>query len=432
LISVWILALVPVGFQGRFSGSALFAAPIAPVPAKSKKEKITRLSLREVVERSLRNARSIKIQEALIRETRWAEKEARLLRNPYLELETGSRTTKSGSGSAFSLSVEQPLFFPGKRRLRRGAARALIGLEKEKLTALRLQLRYRVIILSYRTAILAEKIEHTEERIKRHRLLFSYFRGRPLLSPNLRLKFYLIEEKLKELLNRRDELQARDEKVRARLRFYLLSTGRLRIHAPWFRLGPELKRKELLELALKNNREVRLARSRLRLARARLRLAERAVYPDLRIGARVSRINGPDSESYYALSIKAYLPLFNRNQTGRGRARARLERKSRELQLRILRIKQKMNELFSDYEYARRSIRRFPSHELKKTHARMSYADREFRRGRVDPSVYLETDAQSDEFHDAIFNSQLRFVIAYARLLQFAGSANFQLEVAPK
>ena len=91
-----------------------------------------------------------------------------------------------------------------------------------------------------------------------------------------------------------------------------------------------------------------------------------------------------------------------------------------------------MNELFSDYEYARRSIRRFPSHELKKTHARMSYADREFRRGRVDPSVYLETDAQSDEFHDAIFNSQLRFVIAYARLLQFAGSANFQLEVAPK
>jgi len=111
------------------------------------------------------------------------------------------------------------------------------------------------------------------------------------------------------------------------------------------------------------------------------------------------------------------VPLLSQNRHAVRQHKAQF--KSEKHMLRYLRqsVKEQMKGLFARYEYASSMLEKFPLSMMNDLERSMRYADREFRKGRVQLFTYIEVDTQTHEMVESIYESQMDLVNVYTALL---------------
>ena len=378
-----------------------------------------RYPLKTLITRSLEKHAGIASQSSRIQEYRELEKHVQRWENPSLGLELGKKTAEGESGTVYGLSLSQIISLPGKKEIMSGIARLEANKAALGLDELKLFIRYEVVRLSYEYMIIYERTRHMRERLGRLRLVNSYMQGRLLVSPQKIVEKSIIQSRIaileKELAGVKTSLKTAFSKLN--IYASLKDVQPPEIELSWFRKSPPVSRDDFMEGAMKNSFLLRVQQTELAAAEKNAALAGAQVYPDIGISVFYQKDTTDAGERTIGGGVSFPVPLLSQNRHAVRQHEARF--KSEELMLRHLRntVKEQMKGLFARYEYAASMLEKFPLAMMNTLEQSMRYADREFRRGRVQMVTYLEMDTQTHEMVESIYESQMELVRVYTALL---------------
>ncbi len=390
-----------------------------------------RLDAVAAADQALGRLEIVRAEELWNEELRIAAEYAGQWRNPSVEFGAGRRHSAGslfedgGSGPAFSVTVSQPLYFPGKSARREELIEAQRRLAALSIEEKKLVIRYRIIRLAYEHASAERLHELAGRRVRRFRLMERFLAGRRAVSPARRTERDIVRRRLRILERGLHEIEVGRNVLRRRLALY---TGDdLDVTVRWPLRGIVLERDVLMQRALQQSPRYLKERARSAELAAELRLAEREAYPDMEVFATLE--NAP-AEQYVGAGLRFAIPLFDRNQS----TTRRLEVRRDAAQLRTQFAERELRELLEiaciEFEHSLEALQTFPLTLENITLKEMDAVDLGFRRGRVDLLPYLEADEQAFETLRAVYAVRLDYIHNYTELLMLSGDSRFIYEEA--
>lgn len=391
-----------------YAGGALFAQS----PPSS-------YTVESLVGIALEKYEPLKTQEAKARHAAAAGRHLAEWYNPEIGFSAGRKTAGDASGRMFEASVSQRISFPGKKSIMEEIAlkeetRARLGLDE-----MRLFIRYEVTRLAYEYAYHRQRAGHVRDRLDRLRLINTYMQGRIVISPQKRVEHSIIQSRI-ALLEREVSRIGTDTKAAfARLNLYtaLPADTLPDVRVRWFSRAPELNASSVMERAQREGFLVRDQREALQSAHKERQLAERGAYPDVDVSAFYTDEKTDVSERSFGAGVSFPLPIFSRNRNAVEMGSQREKSEEHTLRHTERLVGEHVRELLARYEYSSAMVEKFAIHGIQGLEDAMRYTDREFRKGRVTLSTYLDMDAQTHEMLEEIFRSQLDIVNVYTSLL---------------
>lgn len=394
-------------------------APAAAVAAKT---------LDALVAEALEKNPELKFYEAEIVAAKAGRKTAGQLGNPEVSGGIGQKRISSGGlsdeGIAWSVSVVQPLEWPGRIGLRKAIANRDIELAQLGYNRFKVALAGRVRTLAYGLFAAQEKAAAASEVAERFKALREVLVQRDPAGLTPLLETRVIEA---------TELNAQRKASEASLatQATLLELNQLRGATPDTRLvigqaqlnfRPPEERFALLSLAQTNNFELQMRAVELAQQGFRVKLAKNERYSSLAIGPQYSEEKvGNDREQTIGVSVSMLLPLWNRNGGNIEAARARQMQAEVSLNVTEREIQRQVLSAALTYETKLREMAKWRPDSVQHFKEAAELADRHYRLGAVPISVYVELQQQYLDAVDGLLETKRETLEAASQLELLTG-----------
>lgn len=355
-------------------------------------------------------------------------KTAGLLANPQLSGDVGHNAQKFGGlsaeGVAWSVSVVQPLEWPGRISLRKAIANHDIELAQLGYERFKIALGGRVRTLAYGLFAAQEKSAAATEVAERFKALREVLVQRDPAGLTPLLETRVIEA---------TELNAQRKASEALLatQAALLELNQLRGVAPDARLSvsstkllfrPAEDRGALMTLARTNNFELKARALELAKQGFRVDLARNERYPTISVGPNYSdQKAGSEEQRIVGVGISLPLPLWNRNKGNIEAAAARQIQAEVSLNVAERELQRKVIEAALTYETKLREMARWRPDSVEHFKNAAEVADRHYRLGAVPISTYVELQKQYLDAVESLLDTKKEALEAAAQLELLTG-----------
>jgi len=385
-------------------------------------------SLDALVAEALEKSPELKFYEAEIAAAKAGRKTAGRLANPEASAGIGQkRVTGSGvsdEGVAWSVSVMQPLEWPGRLGLRKAIANRDIELAQLGYERFKAALTGRVRTLAYGLFAAQEKSAAAGEVAERFKTLREVLvqRDPAGLTP-------LLETRVIEATELNAQRKASDALLAAQSA--LLELNQLRGTAPDtilvvaksdIQFEPLTNSGSLLALALTNNFELRMRATELAQQGFRVNLARNERYPALSVGPTFSEENvGGAREQIIGVGVSLPLPLWNRNSENIAAAKARQMQAEVSLNVTERDVQRQVLAAALTYETKLREMAKWRPDSAQHFKDAAELADRHYRLGAVPISTYVELQQQYLEAVESLLDTKKEALEAAAQLELLTG-----------
>lgn len=420
-------------FKTRTLSAQLIAPLVFSVTASllaraAEPESLPPLTISAIVDEALEKNPELQFYQAEIAAAKAGQKTAGLFANPELSGGVGQKTVRgggfSGEGVAWSVSVVQPLEWPGRIGLRKAIANhdlelATLGYERFKVA-----LTGRVRTLAYGLFAAQQKSAAAAEVAERFKALREVLIQRDPAGLTPLLETRVIEA---------TELNAQRRASEALLstQMSLLELNQLRGVAPDTRLSvseaqltfraPE-DMNTLVALARTNNFELRVRAAELSQQGFRVGLAKNERYPSISVGPNISEERAAgERERIIGVGVSLPLPLWNRNQGNIKAAVARQMQAEVSLNVTEREIQRKVLEAALTYETKLREMARWRPDAVQHFQDAAELADRHYRLGAVPISIYVELQKQYLDAVEGLLDTRKEVLDAAAQLELLTG-----------
>ena len=382
-------------------------APVMPVTATNA------TTLDALVAETLERNPELKFYEAEILAAKGGRKTAGLLANPELSGSVGNKTVRGGGlsaeGVAWSVSVMQPFEWPGRLGLRKAIANRDIELAELGYARFKIALAGRVRTLAYGLFAAQEKTAAAREVAERFTALREVLvqRDPAGLTP-------LLETRVIEATELTMQRKASDATLATQSA--LLELNQLRGIAPDTRFSvsqthlafrPAESLETLTALAHTNNFELRLRAIELAQQGFRVDLAKNERYPAISVGpSYASEQAGSERQGIIGLGVSLPLPLWNRNKGNIETAVARQMQAEVSLNVTAREVERKVIEAALTYETKLRQMASWRPDSVEHFREAAEIADRHYRLGAVQLSVYVELQKQYLEAVESLLDTK--------------------------
>jgi len=401
-----ILSLV---FIAALGSSASLAATNEPMPSAT-----NAITLAALVGEALEKNPELNFYQGEIVAAKAGRKSAGLLANPELSGSIGHKTARdrssgmSAEGAAWSASVVQPFEWPGRNGLRKAIANRDIELAELGYDRFKIALAARVRTLAYGLSSAQEKSAATREVAERFKALSEVLvqRDPAGLTP-------VLETRVIEATELTMQRRASDAELAAQAA--LLELNQLRGAAPDAYLSvaqtqlafrPPDAKDTLIALARTNNFELRVRAVELAQQGFRVALAKNERFPALRVGPTITEENAFERERVIGVGVSLPIPLWNRNSANIEVAAARQMQAETSFAITQREVERKVIEAALTYETKIHEMSEWRPDAVEHFREAAELADRHYRLGAVEVSVYVELQKQYLEAVESLLDTK--------------------------
>ncbi|MBX9766096.1 MAG: TolC family protein [Bdellovibrionales bacterium] len=337
--------------------------------------------------------------------------QSELLANPMLSLQTGALKSGGQTGGVVDLTLSQPLPWPGKRAAEITSSQILEKIATVDLEESKILVNHTVSLLSIELAALVELEKHNAERKRRFSIINRFLSTRPMASPKQVLEKNLIDSQIRLVENSMYGIETRKSSIARQLEV-LVGESNLSVQMKWNGLAaPESE--ENFVRRLENSPRLQRSQKHHELAMNKVERVRYLARPDIVLGLNYRQENVEPANHFYHLNLSIVLPLLDRGQYSLevARANARMEEANKQMTLEssIAALNQSYQALLAAYK----GTELFRISDLNAAEKRFTEAEQAFKKGRVDVTMFLQTDTQIHESIDLSFMS----VVNYYRFL---------------
>lgn len=394
-----------------FCPAALAAdARSSPAPALANAP----VEIERLVDDALRNNPELAFYQAELAAAKSERRQAGAWPNPELNAEAGRKRSRDPSGSlagegmAWSVSLAQPLDFPGRIALRKAIADRQVELAELGLEQFRRTLAARVREAAYRLFIAQARAESASQAARRGRDLMEVLVQRDPAGITPLLEMRLIEASVIALSGRATDATAQAIAAAAELSHL---RGRPPGEAP--RIAPARldfsalpPASVLAAQALTNNYEIRAQQVELAQQGLRVDLARKDRWKEINVAPFYAQEKAGERETVAGLGVSIPVPLWNRNQGSIAAAEARQNQAETAVALVQRRIEREVRERAEAYSARLEQISQWPADIEENLREAAELADRHYRLGAVPVATYVELQEKYLEALEAIHSTR--------------------------
>ncbi len=397
-----------------------FAAHAEPVPVP--------ITIDGLVTQALAANPELKFYQAEIAVAKAGRKIAGKFANPELDLDLGHKRV-SGSdakaeGIAYSVTLAQPIEWPGRLGLRKAIADRDIALAELGLEQFRYFLSSRVKLLGYSLATQQENTAAAAEvadRITRVKEVIVQ-REPGGVAPLLEAKIL----EASEVTVQRKASEAAVEMQKALLELNQLMGRRadspLQVKRTEYESAKPAALTALLNQAAQSNYALRIRRAELAQQGLKVALTENERYPTFTVGPSVAHESAGDRETVIGLSLSVPLPVWDNSRAAISTSEARRMQAEASLQATFREVERDITEAWLILETQRKRLDGWKPNALETFAEAAQLADRHYRLGAVPISTYIEMQDKYLEATEAINATRLEVLQASLVLQQLTGS----------
>ena len=408
---------------------ALVLSEVNAATAVAQSGKTNQVTLDALVSEALEKNPEVKFYQGEIVAAKAGRKTAGQLGNPELSTTLGQKRISSGSfaaeGVAWSVSLAQPLEWPGRLGLRKAIANRDVELAELGLRQFRAALTGRVRSLGFALFAAEQKAAVAREVAERFRALREVLVQRDPAGVTPLLETRVIEATELTMQRKASEAEIATDAA-------LLELNQLRGESPRTQLAvgqsalefrPAESLAVLTTAARTNNFELRVRAVELAQQGFRVSLAKNERYPSIAVGPTISEERAGDRERIIGLGLSLPLPLWNRNSGNIEAATARKMQAEVSLNVAEREIERKVVEAATKYQSKITEMGRWRPDSVEHFRAAAELADRHYRLGAVPISTYVELQKQYLEAVEGLLDTEKEALDAAEQLRLLTGLA---------
>lgn len=390
-------------------------------------EKPSPLTIEVLVERALAQNPEIQFYEGEIAAAQAGRKVAAQLGNPELDFDLGRKTARSsdfrGDGVAYSVSLVQPVEWPGRIGLRKAIADGEIELAELGLKQFRAFLTGEVRQLAFRLSTAQEKASVAEEVAERFTAMKEVLVQREVggIAPRLEIKAIDAATVTME----KDSLDAAIEVQMVLLELNQLmgnsAVTPLIVERAGYDFAENPDVADLMGVVLESNYEVLVQRAELEQQGFRVALAKNERYPTIKVGPYFAREEADELEREAGIGFSLELPIFRNGKAEVTREMAREAQAQASLNSTARKLERELAAAALVYINSRRQLELWSAERIQELGESAELADRHYRLGAVPVSTYIELQENYLEALEAINDVKADALEAAFQIEQLTG-----------
>ena len=381
----------------------------------------------ELVSRALAENPEIQFYESQIAASLADRRLAGQLGNPELDFEIGRKTASSrgfsAEGTAYAVSVVQPIEWPGRIGLRKAIADGDVELARLGLERFKYHLASEIRQLAFRLSIAQERAALAESVATRFDEVREVLLQREVGGITPRLEIKAIEAAT--ITTEKEALEAAIEMQRILLELNRrmgrrastpITVQRVRYDFPVPRELPTL-----MTQTLENNYEMHVRRAELAQQGFRVSLAKNERFPTINVGPYVAREEADEIEREAGIGFSLELPIFRNGKAQIDRERAREAQAEALVETTARELEQQVAEASLVYRNAWRQLDAWGDKHQTELKDAAELADRHYRLGAVPVATYIEVQENYLGALSAIADVEADALEAALRIEQLTG-----------
>ncbi len=361
------------------------------LPRYAAAEDIKSYNLNSLMNIAVQKNPSVAVFRANLAVARGVVLSAGAFQNPEIDFVKGKGESLDGSEkkTEYSISIGQPIEWPGKRAFRKKAAVAALEATQFDSESFMLELRYEVKAAFYELLFNRKRLAVSAKNLKTVNELMRTVRTRVEAgeSPG----FELVKAKVESLKTRKDLKKAEKNVIKAAIRLNSLLGNSLpdkfNISGQFVNPDKKYDRKELLNTALLNHPSIKRQKKKVESMGYSLKKEKRSVIPDMTINGFFDR--ELDKESY-GVGLTVPLPIWNRKRGEVASARGELRKAEAELSGMTIEISRAIEDAHSNFEIAFEETRVFEEGLLEQAQEALEISEFSYREGKSGLLDYLD------------------------------------------
>lgn len=372
----------------------ILALPLLVViffPRYAATEDIKSYTLNDLMSIAVQSNPSVAVFKANLAAARGVVISARAYPNPEVGFSRGKGEALDGSElkNEYSISIGQPIEWPGKRSFRKKAAAAALEAKQFDSESFMLELRYKVKAAFYELLFSKKVLGVSVKNLDTVNSLLSTVRARVEAgeSPG----FELVKARVEALKSTKELKKARQKVVKAGIRLNSLLGNALpdkfNVEGQFAAPPKEYDMDKLLSAALKMHPTIKQRRKNLEAMGYALEQERRSVIPDMTLIGYFDR--ELDKESY-GMGLSIPLPLWYRQKGEITTARGELRRAEAELSGTTIEVSRAIVDAHSNLEIALEETRVFEEGLLEQAQEALEISEFSYREGKSGLLDYLD------------------------------------------
>ncbi|OGR82047.1 MAG: hypothetical protein A2901_04400 [Elusimicrobia bacterium RIFCSPLOWO2_01_FULL_54_10] len=361
----------------------------------------------------------------------WAVKQSKAFQNPRGRFSLGRKTVESAEGSLFEAEISQPIFFPGKKKIRTRLAELDAEASRHRQSKIESDVAQEVAELAYDHAIFQKKLDFAEKRLQRMTLVKSYLQGHVFASPQKQAERSVVEYRLMDLSA--EKIKAESELVKIRERIGVLvnieGNSEIDVQVPWLAGTRAVNEDQWKAGILAKNPDLLEQKLSVLAAKAQNSLDFREAWPDVEATLFVGQESAGEMEKTAGGGLSMPLPVFNRNRSGAARSGLNARAEAELLALEEKKLSAGIKILLMEIRASRELVRLYPMSLISSLEKDVGAAESEFRKGRADLLIYLELEDEVAETYDHCLEAQKSLADSLTHLFTMAGDKDFSPEL---
>ena len=363
---------------------------------------------------------------------------AKTVRNPELSSEFGYKNSRdnsgraSGEGALLSLSLSQPIEYPGRLALRKAIANHDLALAELHLQQFRLTLAARVRSLAYASASAKERTRAVQEVSSQTQALNDVLKARPLAGVAPQLEAQIISANLLGFQRQERESTLGERTIAVELNQLcgrsadaaLTVNGGLVVFT-----APSVPR--LVDSARANAFDIRIRQVELAQQGFRVALSKNERFPAIAVGPFYSLENAIDREHRVGLGFSLPLPLWDRNLGNIASSKARQQQAEASLAQTEREVERRVTQAAATLESKRAEMQTWSTGAMAKLREASDLADRNYRLGAIPLTTYIEIQKQYLEAISSFSDAQKDALEAAQTLEILTGRKLYREEQQP-
>ena len=362
-----------------------------------------------LVRQALANNAELGFYTAEIAAAKGTLKTAGTIRNPELNSQAGYKHARdnscgpSGEGATWSVSVSQPLEYPGRIALRKAIAQGDVDLAQLHLEQFRLTLAARVRMLAYSISIAQERSTAARQAADRFQGLSDVLAQRPAAGVTPLLETRIIDANTLSFRRQEREAALAAKTTAAELNQLCgrPADDAVEVDAGNLSLS-EIPLQRLIETARANAFDIRIRQRELAQQGFKVSLARNERFPAIAIGPYFSQENATDKEQQVGVGISVPLPFWDRNAGNIATSKAREEQAEASFLATQREVERRVTQSAATFSAKRDEISKWEMDTVAKFREAAELADRNYRLGAVALPIYVETQKQYLEMVGAL------------------------------
>lgn len=395
--------------------------------AMAQEKESERISIETLVQQTIERNPEIKFYQAELAAAKGEKQTASTYANPDLNVDLGYKRASgagvSSDGLAWSVSLMQPLEFPGRMALRKAIANRQVELAEIGLEQFRASLASRIRTLAYTLLVAQEKTAAAADVASRGQELAEILVQRDPAGVTPLLESRIIEASV--LVAKRRAAQAKKEEKKL---LYELNQLRgapldspLRIADTKLRFPSLPPIEELIALAGTNNLDLRTRQVELAQQGLRVDLSQKGRWKGISAGPYYSQEKAIETEREMGIGISMPLPLWNRNKGEIETQKAREQQAQTALLVTQREIERQILEQAAAYEALMEQMSFWRSDVVAQLRESVELGDRHFRLGALPVQTYVELQSQYLDALEAILDTRQEALESFQELNRLTG-----------